>query len=308
LAFFIHSLENFKMKKVLLILFSVVFSSCLKLDPLLYNNDNSISEYRFDAYDGEHDFILDDSYTIPQNLMNLMTLNSQAEGEDHTTAIQALYIGDVNKINTDTIILYCHGTKWHMDFYWQRAKLLAHTNGKNHYGVMMMDYRGFGLSQGDPTEEGMYADVDACMKWLKSKGLTNERLIIYGFSLGTAPSCELTANPKTLVPSKIILEAPFASAAVMVADGSQLNMPADYFTDLKIDNAEEIKKIQQPFLWLHGYSDTFLGYKTHGEVVYKNYHGTYQEKYSVDNADHSDVPEFMGFELYLKVVGDFITR
>ena len=77
--------------------------------------------------------------------------------------------------------MYCHGNKWHMDFYWQRAKLLAHTNGKNKYGVLMMDYRGFGMSEGDPTENGMYADVNACMKWLKDKGLTNSRLIIYGF-------------------------------------------------------------------------------------------------------------------------------
>jgi pimeloyl-ACP methyl ester carboxylesterase len=296
------------MKKLLLLLFAVVFSSCLKLDPLLYNNDNSISEYLLDDYTVETDFVLDASYYIPPNLISIFTLASQTPAESEPTTIQALYIGDVSRIAVDTVILYCHGTKWHMDFYWQRAKLLAHTNGKNQYGVMMMDYRGFGLSEGDPNEEGMNADVDACMKWLKSKGLISERLIIYGFSLGTAPSCELTANPKTLVPSKIILEAPFASAAVMVADGSQLNMPADYFTDLKIDNAEEIKKIQQPFLWLHGYSDNFLGYKTHGEVVYKNYHGTYQEKYSVEKADHSDVPEFMGFDLYLKVVGNFIRR
>lgn len=296
------------MKATFLILFVLLLSSCFKLDPLLYNNDNSISEYKLDNYTGENDFVLDDSYDIPDNLINIFTLNSKTQTESESTTIQAIYIGDINKISTDTVILYCHGTKWHMDFYWQRAKLLAHTNGKNKYGLLMMDYRGFGLSDGEPTEDGMYADVDACMQWLKSKGLTNERLIIYGFSLGTASACELTANPRSLTPSKLILEAPFASSAVMVQDGTQLNMAADYFTDLKIDNAEEIKKVQQAFLWLHGYSDTFLGYKTHGEVVYKNYHGGYQEKYSVENADHSDVPEFMGFDLYLKVVGDFVRR
>lgn len=296
------------MKATFLILFVLLLSSCFKLDPLLYNNDNSISEYKLDNYTGENDFVLDDSYDIPDNLINIFTLNSKTQTESESTTIQAIYIGDINKISTDTVILYCHGTKWHMDFYWQRAKLLAHTNGKNKYGLLMMDYRGFGLSDGEPTEDGMYADVDACMQWLKSKGLTNERLIIYGFSLGTASACELTANPRSLTPSKLILEAPFASSAVMVQDGTQLNMAADYFTDLKIDNAEEIKKVQQAFLWLHGYSDTFLGYKTHGEVVYKNYHGRYQEKYSVENADHSDVPEFMGFDLYLKVVGDFVRR
>ena len=296
------------MKKLILLLIIVAFSSCLKLDPLLYNNDQSITEYKLDNYTGGSDFTLDASYTIPQNLISIFTLSSKTEQESEATTIQAIYIGDINRIATDTVILYCHGTKWHMDFYWQRAKLLAHTNGKNNYGVLMMDYRGFGLSDGKPSEDGMYADVDACMKWLKSKGLNNERLIIYGFSLGTASSCELTANPRTLTPSKLILESPFASAEVMVQDASQLNMPGDYYTDLKIDNAEEIKKVQQPFLWIHGIDDAFLSYKTHGEVVYKNYRGTYSEKHPVEGADHSNVPNTMGFDTYLKVLGDFIRK
>lgn len=294
--------------KNLAILFLALLSSCMKLDSNLYNNDPEIKEYKFDAYTGEQDFILDDGYAIPANFMTLFTLSSKTDQESDATTIQALYIGDISRINTDTVILYCHGNKWHMDFYWQRAKLLAHVNGKNHYGVMMMDYRGYGLSEGKPTEEGMYADVDACMKWLKEKGMDNNRLIIYGFSLGSASSCELSANPKSLKPSKLILEAPFGSAAIMVQDASQLNMPADYFTDLKIDNAEEIKKVQQPFLWIHGLNDNFLSYKTHGQVVYDNYQGSYKENYLVEGADHGEVPEKMGFEKYLEVLGKFVRK
>ncbi|WP_317897110.1 alpha/beta hydrolase [Aurantibacillus circumpalustris] len=296
------------MKSVCFIAVLFLVSSCLKLDTNLYNTTDKISEYKLDNYSGEQDFILDDTYTIPSDKITLFSLASQSENESSATAIKALYIGDLNRINMDTVILYCHGNKWHMDFYWQRAKILAHINGKNNYGVMMMDYRGFGLSSGKPTEEGMYADVDACMKWLKEKGLTSERLIIYGFSLGSASATELSANPKTLTPSKLILEAPFASAAVMVQDASQLNMPADYFTDLKIDNAEEIKKVSQPFLWMHGTMDNFLNYKTHGEVVYKNYAGSYKEKFLVDVADHGEIPVKMGFELYLKTIGEFIRK
>lgn len=283
-------------------------SSCMKLDSNLFNNDNKIKEYKLDNYTGEQDFVLDDSYTIPQNQISLLSLSSQADDETNATNIKAVYIGDPARLSNDTVILYCHGNKWHMDFYWQRAKLLAHTNGKNTYGVMMMDYRGYGLSEGKPTEKGMYADVDACMKWLKERGLSSDRLIIYGFSLGSASACELSANVRTLRPSKLILEAPFGSSAIMVQDASQLNMPAEYFTDLKIDNAEEIKKVNQPFLWIHGTKDNFLNYKTHGEVVYKNYQGSYQTKYLVEGADHGEVPEKMGFDTYLKTLGEFIRK
>lgn len=296
------------MKQLFALSILLSFSSCLKLDNNLYNADNSIKEYKLDNYTGEQDFILDQTYNIPQNFVTLISLDSQSPTESKSTNIKALYIGDDTKISTDTVILYCHGNKWHIDFYWQRAKLLAHVNGKNKYGVLMMDYRGYGLSEGKPTEDGMYADVDACMKWLKEKGLSDKRLIIYGFSLGSAAACELTANPRGLVPSKLILEAPFGSAAVMVQDASQLNMPADYFTDLKIDNAEEIKKVNQPFLWLHGLNDNFLNYKTHGEVVYKNYKGVYKTNFLVKGADHGEVPAKMGFQQYLEVLGAFIRK
>lgn len=295
------------MKQLLFIAVTLFLSACLKLDNNLYNKAK-LSDYQLDNYTGEQDFLLDASYSIDANLINVFSLSSQAGGEKKATTIKALYIGNQAKINTDTVILYCHGNKWHMDFYWQRAKLLAHVNGKNRYGVLMMDYRGYGASDGSPTEEGMFADVDACMTWLKDRGLNSERLIIYGFSLGSAPATRLSSETRSLRPSKLILEAPFASSEVMVQDASRLNMPADYFTDLKIDNAEKIKQVNQAFLWLHGTNDNFLNYKTHGEVVYKNYRGTYQENYLIQNADHSEVPAKMGFEKYLAVIGNFIRK
>jgi len=286
----------------------MLMGSCLRLDDNLFNLSQKITQYNFDDYQGEQDFILDGSYAIPPERVHLFTLPSQADQESKSTLIYAVYIGDENRISTDTVIMYCHGNKWHMDFYWQRAKLLAHTGGKNRYGVLMIDYRGYGLSQGEPTEEGMYADVDAALTWLKTNGLTNDRLIMYGFSLGSAPACELTAYPRSMTPSKLILESPFASATVMAQDASQLALPSSFVTDLKIDNAEKIKRISQPFLWMHGDRDLFLNYRSHGEVVYDNYHGVYKEKRLVAGADHGEVPGKLGFVPYTTVLLEFITE
>jgi pimeloyl-ACP methyl ester carboxylesterase len=236
------------MKYIFAITLAFGFSSCLKLDGNLYNRDNTITEYKLDNFTDTQDFILDSSYNIASNKITLMSLQSKATNESQATAIKAIYIGDVSRIAKDTIILYCHGNKWHMDFYWQRAKLLAHINGKHRYGVLYFDYRGYGLSEGSPTEEGMYADADACLQWLKEQGLSSDRLMIYGFSLGSASATELSATPRSLRPSKLILEAPFASSEVMVQDASQLNMPASYFTEVKIANAEKIKKCATAFI------------------------------------------------------------
>lgn len=278
-------------------------SGCLRLDDNLYN-PKKIDNYLLDAYTDERECAdLSASYNIPANLVEVFTLPVGSAGEK----IYAIYIGDQTRIGQDTVFMYCHGNKWHMDTYWNRAKLLANVGSKNRFGVLMLDYRGYGKSDGKTTESGMYEDVDACLAWLKMKGLTGDRLIMYGFSLGTASATELTANPRTLRPAKLILEAPFASAEVMVQDASRLALPSSFFTNLKIDNAEEIKKVSQPFLWLHGEADDFLSVTTHGQVVSENYKGARQTVKRVANAGHSNVPKIMGYENYSRMVLDFIT-
>jgi pimeloyl-ACP methyl ester carboxylesterase len=297
------------MKQFVYIFWSVVLlalASCnQRLDANLYNQQK-LSEYRWDAYEGEVDFVLDDSYKIAPNRFLQFPLVSKATGDQPETVIQAIYLGDIQRIALDTVILYCHGNKDHMDFYWQRAKLLAHVGAKHRYGVMMFDYRGFGLSEGEPTEEGLYSDVQAALDWLKERGLNNQRLIVYGFSLGSAPATLVAAYTEGLRPSKLILEAPFASSQQMVRDASLLEMPATLFTDAKINNAEVIRSVQVPFCWIHGDKDDFLDVETHGRQVFNNYGGPYAEAHVIAGAGHSSVPQTMGFEQYLSTVHAFI--
>ncbi|MDZ4666766.1 MAG: alpha/beta fold hydrolase [bacterium] len=296
--------ESFNLMTLLGI--TILFSSCLRLDSNLFNLSDKITEYKWDNYRGEQDFKLNASYDIKDSMHQVFTLVSRGIDDKKDFQIYATYIGDQNRIATDTVILYCHGNKWHMDFYWQRAKLLAHTGYKHRYGVMMLDYRGYGLSDGLASEDALYNDVDAAMKWLKLKGLSNARLVIYGFSMGSAPTCELSANTRSMRPNKVILEAPFGSSAIMAADGSGLDLPASYVTNFKIDNAEEIKKVTQDLCWIHGIQDNFLNIKTHGEVVYKNHGGAYKEAHRIEGADHGTIPVTYGFQNYLETLEKFI--
>jgi pimeloyl-ACP methyl ester carboxylesterase len=293
------------MRNILYIAFTtLILASCQRLDALLFNPDNSITEYLLDDYHSDHYsfFELDSSFDIPDSLIDVFILPSQEEND-----IYAIYIGDQSKIASDTVIIYNHGNSGTMDWYWQRAKLLANCGEKNRFGVLMIDYSGFGMSGGTPSEESLYSDVDLALKWLKNKGLTSERLIMYGFSMGTAPTCELTSKPRTLTPFKIILEAPFASAEVMVQDGSQLAMPGSFLTNLKIDNAEEIKNVNQPLLWIHGKADDFVQI-SHGETVFANHNGLFKEAIRIDEAEHSTCPQTLGLTIYNQIVLDFILR
>lgn len=289
-------------KALLLSGLSGIFAGC-RLDSMLFNpNANPIEAYTLDAYTGERNPDLDASYALDHT--HLFTTTSTLNGK--TSTIYGVYIGDTQRIAQDTVILYCHGNKDHIDHYWNRAKLLAHVGGKHRYGVLIFDYQGYGLSEGSPSEVALYADTDAMMQWLKDRGLTSERLVVYGYSMGTAPATELSANPRSLTPSKLVLESPFASADAMVQNSAVVNIPGSFLVNLKIDNAEEIKKVQQPFLWLHGTDDDFLDFETQGKVVAKNYGGCCKTEVPVQGAHHSNIPAVMGLGGYLETLRAFI--
>jgi pimeloyl-ACP methyl ester carboxylesterase len=261
------------------------------------------NEYLLDDYIGPSEATLDSSYAIIQD--NIHQLMFESEGEQ----IYGIYTGDISKISQDTVIVYCHGNKGNIDYYWTRQKLLANLGDKTNFGVLMIDYKGYGMSEGIPTEEGLIKDIDAGLSRLKEEGLTGDRLIIYGFSLGSYPATYLCANKNgALIPSKLILEAPFASTKVMVNDASKLTMNNNYYTSTDFEVADLIKNVQQPLLWMHGEQDAFLSIKTHGEVVYKNYGGDSTNKTAirVSEANHSDLPYEYGFRKYLESVLKFL--
>lgn len=278
-----------------------------RLDDFLFNNDDSISSYKLDDFDGPVSLEVSSQYFVPDNMINQFTFDIESEGENLNIA--AIYTGDVNTIATDTVILYCHGNRDHMDYYWSRQKVYSHLGSLGRFGVLMIDYPGFGLSEGEPTEQNMYDAVDGAMGWLKENGLSNDRLVMYGFSLGSASVCKVAGEQNfSMNPSKIILEAPFASSEVMVQDAALLDMPASYFVNVQIANAEQIKYAEVPFLWMHGIKDDFLSITTHGQVVYDNYNanGPFKKAIKVPGAGHETVPVFLGLGKYQEEILNFI--
>ncbi len=293
------------MKLVLLFVVCLISFSCRKrLDNFLFNPDNSITEYKLDDYQGEVSIAVGEEYYIGPEMINRFSV-PLISGND-TLDIAMIYVGDISTINQDTVLLYCHGNKDHMDFYWPRQKLYANLGGKNRVGVLSLDYPGYGLSEGKPTEENMYASVELALKWLKDMGVTNDKLIMFGFSLGSAPVCEIAGNDGfSLTPHKIILEAPFASSEVMVQDAAVLNMPSSFFVNVKIDNAEEIKKCTMPLHWIHGKADDFLSFESHGKLVFDNHSGL-KSSTEVEGGGHENTPIIYGLENYLQDLETFI--
>lgn len=298
------------MKKIVILFYLIagfVQTSCNnRLDDFLFN-PSQIDEYKLDDFDGPVSLDLQGDYFLPQSMIHKFSFPIEYEGE--VLNIHAIYTGNLNSIATDTVIMYCHGNRDHMDFYWPRQKIYSHLGHITRFGVLMIDYPGYGLSDGKTTEDNMYASVDGALKWLKTQGLTDDRLVMFGFSLGSAPVCKVAGEQNfSMNPSKIILEAPFASAEKMIQDAALLAMPSSYFVNVKIENAEQIKNVSVPFLWIHGEADDFLEITKHGEVVYKNYGGLSKTAVRVPGGGHESTPAILGFENYSNALLDFITK
>ena len=76
--------------------------------------------------------------------------------------------------------------------------------------VLAVEYRGYGRSEGEPSEAGIYRDAEASYAYLvRERGIPSGRIIALGQSLGTAVAAELAANHEL---GGIVLEAPFPSA------------------------------------------------------------------------------------------------
>jgi fermentation-respiration switch protein FrsA (DUF1100 family) len=197
-------------------------------------------------------------------------------------------------------VLYFHGNKQHIDHYWDRVMLL-HDLGVN---VLIFDYRGFGRSEGEFSEKGLLEDARAALEFtLARPSVSIDSLGFYGYSLGNVASIWLASEVAD--PMFLVAEAAFASANSLEQGALNLALPAGWLTAGSFDNAERIRDIDTPLLLIHGEDDDFVRYRDNGRVVYANAPEPKRLEL-VPGAHHSDIPETMGAEAYLGLVGEWI--
>lgn len=294
------------MKSVIgLIAIGVVLLSCqkLKLDGLAFPA-TQLDEYQFENYSEEQEIDIPNSLVVKAPNYELVTMPSYdaVNGVAHT--IYGVYMGDMSTISTDTIILYLHGQSKHMDAYWDRTSLLANLGGMHNFGVFTIDYRGYGMSQGSPTEQGLYEDADAAIDWLIQHGADPSRTFCYGFSLGAIPTIDRAAYRTDFPFTKIMIEAPLATVQNLV-NSSTLGMSSGFVTTLEFPNSEKIKDVTAPLLWMHGVEDDYISIDN-GELIYANHGGSEKTAIRVEGSNHGQVPIKLGYYNYMDRVLEFI--
>lgn len=290
-----------------ILLLTVFFSSCKKVvvDSLAFPSEK-LEFYEFENYLNP-EIELSESFQLSNIQQSLITLNSIDEESGEIYTIYGLYIGDTSTISIDTIIYYAHGQSLHMDNYWTRAALLAQLGGEYNYGILMIDYRGYGMSEGTSSEAGLVEDVDAGIEWLIERGANPERTFYYGYSLGAIPIIERTAFKEDFKPKKLIIESPLASVEYLTHTSTVINVNPSFVTTLKFNNAENMKYVDVPLMWLHGIEDSYIQI-SNGELIYENHQGIYKEAHRIEDAEHSTIPTTMGFDNYSQSLLNFIRK
>lgn len=282
----------------------LILTACKKinLDGLAFPSEK-LDSYAFENAEGE--VIIHDSLLATSDNYSLMTFNSIDGNTGQSYRIYGVFIGDTTTITTDTLLVYFHGQSKHMDHYFSRASLLANVGGKYNYNVLMMDYRGYGMSEGLSSEQGLFEDANAVIDWIQEQGVNPQKTVFYGYSLGAIPAIDRMAYRSDFQPAKLIIEAPLASVEYLVHSSTIIQVNPDFVTNLDFENAEKIKDVDEPLLWMHGVEDTYVAIEN-GEIIYNNHGGSVKEAQRVSECDHSEVPIIMGVDLYLERILNFI--
>ena len=147
-------------------------------------------------------------------------------------------------------VLYLHGNAGNISDRLDKISTF-HEMGVN---VFIIDYRGYGKSQGKPSEHGIYEDASAAYDYLLTRDdVRPGSIFIYGASLGGAVAIDLAAKRKI---SCLIMDSSFSSAAHM-AKTIYPFIPS-FFLQTKMDSIIKIKKILVPKLFIHSREDELV--------------------------------------------------
>lgn len=148
------------------------------------------------------------------------------------------------------VLLYLHGNAGHLG---DRAEKLRPYLDAG-YGVLLVTYRYNAGAGGAPSEAGLIEDGRTALGFLRGKGIGDDRVVLYGESLGTGIAVNLATESRH---KAVILEAPYSSIAD-VAASIYWYVPVRYLIKDRFDSTAVISRIKAPLLIVHGKQDRVI--------------------------------------------------
>lgn len=182
--------------------------------------------------------------------------------------------------NTKGLIFYLQGNAGSLNSWGD----VAHTYTNLDYDVFMLDYRGYGKSEGKiGSEEELFQDIQTAYDLVKTKYDENN-IIVIGYSIGTGLATKLAS---TNYPRLLILQAPFFS----LKDLMKRNYPIipTFLLRYKFENYKHIQKCKMPIVIFHGKADEVIPYDS--SVKLKEYIRTSYTFIPLENQRHNGMTD-----------------
>ena len=156
--------------------------------------------------------------------------------------------------NSQFTILFCHGNGGNMMHCLDSIDIF-HNLGLS---CFIFDYRGYGNSSGEPTEEGTYLDAEAAYKWLtEKKKIPSDNVIVFGWSLGGSIAAQLAAKTKV---GGLVVESTFTSY-VDIGTRFYPYMPVRWFARFRYDTLDYIKAVHCPVMLIYSRDDEIMPFE-----------------------------------------------
>ncbi len=160
-----------------------------------------------------------------------------------------------------TTLLFLHGNAGNISHRLDNVRRL-HRLGLN---VFIVDYRGYGRSEGTPDEQGLYRDARASLAYLQGRpDVNSDRIAVFGRSLGGAVAVDLCSRAAC---HKLILESTFSSTEDMARSIIPFFPLARLLTE-RFDSERKIARIRAPLLQFHGTRDEVVPFRL-GEKLHR---------------------------------------
>jgi hypothetical protein len=198
---------------------------------------------------------------------------------------------------TDVTWIWFHGNAGNISHRLENLRLLHDELG---VGVFLFDYRGYGRSNGTPSEQGTYRDAEAALAYVLSRPEVDaERIVYFGRSLGAGVAVELaTRRP----PFALILESPVPSIAELARRHYPF-LPIGGLLRTKYDSLSKIADVRAPLLVLHGDRDDVVPFES-GRKLFEAA-GEPKRFYTIRGAGHNDTYVVGGRE-YFRALREFV--
>jgi hypothetical protein len=200
------------------------------------------------------------------------------------------------------VLLYLHGNGLNI------GANVAHANRfhKLGFSVLLMDYRGYGRSEGGfPTEASVYEDAAIMWDYLvNQRRISPQNIFIYGHSLGGAIAIDLAVKHPDA--AALIVESSFASIRKMVDYQPQYRFfPIDLILHNKFDSVDKVRSLKMPVLLFHGTADRTIPYQMSEQLFAAAPEP--KKLLIIPNAGHSNLASIAG-KTYLDAVQQLIQQ